>query len=300
MKLAFVFPGQGMQEPGMSAMLMRGTPERTYLERAVGSDVSRALERGGPQLERTDVLQPTLVAASLAVASQLSHAGVHPHIVAGHSVGEIAALAVAGGISSEEAVDVAATRGRLMAREAGAHPGGMLALLQATEESAHAALALGSRLGTVDLAAVNAPDQWVLSGETRPLEAIAAQFSSYRLPVAGAWHSKLMAGALPELLRGFQGLAIRPLRASLLLNRDGRPAVDVSTLPEILAGQLVRPVYWARTLATLHDLEVTDIVTVGPGRVLRGLIRKSLGDRVRIHMTEGDLGRTIDGLKRLT
>jgi len=286
-----------MQEPGLAQILEPGAPERAALERVVAGDVSRILERGGPGLERTDVLQPTLVAASLAVARALTEAGVRPDFVAGHSVGEFAALAVAGGISPTEAIELAAARGRLMALAASKHPGGMVALLQASEESAHAALALGRRHGVVDLAAINAPDQWVVSGENVALDAIAARFPSHRLAVAGAWHSRLMAEALPELTLALRTLSMQPLKTRLVANRDGLPVTEAADLAETLAGQLVRPVLWAESLRTLGRLEVTDIVTVGPGRVLRGLIRKSLGNSARIHMTDIDLGKTIQVLK---
>jgi [acyl-carrier-protein] S-malonyltransferase len=286
-----------MQEPAMADMLGRTTMERTWLERAVGSDVSRALERGGSQLERTDVLQPALVAVCLAVTARLFEAGVRPDVVAGHSVGEIPALAAAGAMSSEEAIGIAAVRGRLMAREAASNPGGMLALVQAGRDTAEAAIAVGAPHGVVGLAVVNAPDQWVLSGEDPALSVVASQFSSIRLRVSGAWHSNLMAGALPELLAELEALHLRPPRATFVANRTGQPTGDSSDLAEILAEQLVRPVQWAESVATLERLEVTDIVTVGPGRTLRSLIRKTLGSRVRIHATDADLEQTIGRLK---
>jgi len=297
-KLAFLFPGQGMQEPGMTAMLGAGSPMRLYLERTLGMDLSRPLERGGAQLERTDVLQPTLVAASLAVMARLTDSGIRPDVVAGHSVGEIAALAAAGGITVEEAIELAAVRGRLMAREAASHPGGMVALLQATAAMAEAAIAVGARDGVVGLAAVNAPDQRVIAGEAPALQAIASAFGGHRLPVTGAWHSRLMAGALPELVDAFNVLPIRPLHATLVVNRSGRPLGESEDLVELIAGQLVRPVQWLETLRTMVRLEITDILTIGPGRIMRGLIRKSLGSSVRVHTTEADLGRTIDAFKR--
>jgi [acyl-carrier-protein] S-malonyltransferase len=184
-----------------------------------------------------------------------------------------------------------------MAREAACHPGGMLALLQATGDIADAAVAVGAGHGLVALAAVNAPDQWVLSGEIPALQAVAAQFPSHRLPVAGAWHSNLMVGALPELLHEFRALPVRPLAATFIANRTGRPTGESEDLPEVLAEQLVRPVQWAASLATLERLEVTDVVVVGPGRILRSLVRKTLGTRLHVHVTDIDLERTIERLK---
>lgn len=281
----------------MGDALRPGSVERQALERAIGAPLMRALERGGPQLERTDVLQPVLVAIGLAVASRLAEAGIRPALVAGHSVGELAALAAAGATSCEDAIGIAAARGRLMAREAARRPGGMLALLEATASGVEAAVALGSRHGVLGLAAVNAPDQYVLAGEIPCLEAVAAEFPSRRLPVAGAWHCNLMEGALPDLLGELRALRIGPLHATFVANRTGRPMDASDDVCSILAGQLVRPVQWVESLATLESLGVTDVITVGPGRILRGLIRKNLGTRVRVHLTDVDLEQTIQRLK---
>lgn len=283
----------------MPDAIARGSAERAYLEQVLGSDLSRGLTHGGAQLERTDVLQPALVAACLAVTARLVEAGVEPTVVAGHSVGEIAALAAAGAVSPESAIELAAARGRLMAREASLHPGGMLALQEATEQTVDAALAVGGQQGDIGLAVVNAPDQWVLSGELRALDAVGAQFPSRRLQVAGAWHSKLMTGALAEFEHALRTLSVRPLRTTLVVNRTGKPMEAIDDLIAVLVGQLVRPVQWMASLMMLERLEITDVVTVGPGRILRGLVRKNLGTRVRVHTTEDaiDVAHTIDRLK---
>jgi [acyl-carrier-protein] S-malonyltransferase len=175
----------------------------------------------------------------------------------------------------------------------------MLALQEASRAAAEAAIALGGRHGVVALAAVNAPAQWVLSGEWPALDAIAAQFPSRRLPVAGAWHCPLMAAAVPEFLGELRALTPGPLTAALIVNRSGRALGKTDDLCEALAGQLVRPVQWAASLETLDSLVVTDIVTVGPGRILRGLIRKNIGTRVRVHTTEddADVERTVQRLR---
>jgi [acyl-carrier-protein] S-malonyltransferase len=296
-KLAFLFPGQGMQEPSMTDVLSPGGVERKALEQALGSQALRALERGGPQLERTDVMKTVLVAVGLAVASRLAQAGVVPSVVAGHSVGEIAALAAAGGTSFEAAIGLAAARGRLMAREAARRPGGMLALLDASANDAEAAVALGAQHGVIGLAAVNAPDQYVLAGQTPCLDAVAAQFPSRRLPVAGAWHCNLMEGALADLLGELRALRISPLRAAFVVNRTGQQLEPSDDVCSVIAGQLVRPVSWVASIATLESLGVTDVITLGPGRILRGLIRKNSGTRLRVHTTDVALEQTVERLK---
>lgn len=301
MKLAFLFPGQGMQESTLPDLLRGDSPELACLRRTLGGELSKALS-GGPALERTDILQPALVAVCLAMAARLAASGIRPQVVAGHSLGEIAAVAAAGSLSPEDAIAVAAVRGRLMAREAGRRPGGMLALLQADRNVAEAALAEGAPHGVIQLAAVNAPDQWVLSGEVPALNAVAVKFPSRRLPVVGAWHSQLMAGALTELMSDLTARPFRPLTAVFVANCGGEAIANPDALPAVLAQQLVRPVQWVTALATLERLQVTDIVTVGPGRVLRGLVRKSPARDIRVHTTEdeADLQRTAERLKGLT
>ena len=299
MKVAFLFPGQGMQDAVMPEFIKREGREQACLARNLGGELWRTLAPGQPSLERTDVLQPALVAVCLSVTARLLASGLRPEVVAGHSLGEIAAVAAAGGLSTEDAIAVAAARGRLMAREAARRPGGMLALLEATADVAEAAVSLGAPHGVIALAAVNAPDQWVLSGEARALDVVATRFASRRLPVVGAWHCELMAGALPELLSELEARPFRPLSATFVANRAGEPLGEREDLSRSLAEQLVRPVQWVATLTALERMKVTDVVTVGPGRILRGLVRKSLGSRVRVHGTEDDtdLERTVERLR---
>jgi [acyl-carrier-protein] S-malonyltransferase len=290
--VAFLFPGQGMEVPRMGLELARGHgPAGDLLDlasRVTGQDARRLLRRGGGALGRTEVLQPLLTAVSLGALRALSARGVRPDLVAGHSLGELAAWAAAGGISHEDAVSLAATRGRLMARQAALHPGGMAAL-RCGAEQVPAALERGRRRGALDLAAHNAPDEWVFSGDRPALRALAAAWPARPLQVSGPWHGRAMAGAADELRRAAAELAREQGAARLVCNDSGQEA-DPRQMPELLAGQLVRPVLWAASLATLVAAGVRDFVTLGPGRVLRGLARKNLGLSVRVHSTEDAAG----------
>jgi [acyl-carrier-protein] S-malonyltransferase len=257
-RIALLFPGQGME----------GTPR--------GPD--------GRWLTRTDEIQPWLVAESLRVAARLDKAGVRAVAVAGHSVGELAAWAAAGGLSFGVAVEIAAARGALMAREAEAHPGRMLALDGDAPVCPPGAV----------IACRNAPQKWVLSGSRDALASLQRAPGARWLAVTGAWHSPLMAGALDELRTLLQRVPATPTHTRWLSNRDGRAARDAD-IPTLIAEQLVHPVDWAATMRTLDELAVTDYVTVGPGRILRGLVRANLGARTRVHTTEddADFARTL-------
>jgi [acyl-carrier-protein] S-malonyltransferase len=240
--------------------------------------------------------------------------------VCGHSLGELAAWAAGGHVAAVDAIAVAALRGRVMAREASRHPGGMVAVrgrdaepartqrarsvglpAEAVESASEAraalepqdrvqhgvlarALAAGRARGSLVLAAENAPDERVVSGTEPALAAVLAAVPSARLPVAGAWHSPAMAGVVDELAAALAAVPARKPRALLVSNRTGAPAAPVD-VPALLAGQLVHPVRWVSVLETLRALGTTRYIVVGPGKLMRGLVRRTLGD-VPVHIVE--------------
>jgi [acyl-carrier-protein] S-malonyltransferase len=193
---------------------------------------------------------------------------------------------------------LASLRGRLMAREAARCPGGLVALVE--EPDVERALAVGRAAGWVEFGAENAPDEIVLSGDDAALRAIAKVCPSRRLPVAGAWHSAAMANAVDEFREALLGVRRSPARAKLVLNRDGLVVQDENQVPHWLAEQLTRPVRWRTTLETLHHAGARDFVTVGPGSILRALVRKNLGNDVRVWSTDGEshLRATVEALSR--
>jgi [acyl-carrier-protein] S-malonyltransferase len=283
--VAFVFGGQGTEVPRMGLELAEHVPRAAELLAraggAAGVDPGRVLAGGGPDFQRTAVIQPLLVAVGLGAVAAVA---VKPAFVAGHSLGELAAWAASGAITAEDAIALAAVRGRIMQREAAAHPGAMVAVA-GDESRLAAALALGRSFGSVVVAAHNAPGEWTVSGDERALAAIVARFGASRLPVSGAWHSPAMARGVDEFAAAARALGIRPAIASIIANRTGDVAAPAAMV-ELLAGQLVRPVEWAKTLATLAAHGVTRIVTFGPSKLMRSLVVKNLGTRVRVHAVE--------------
>jgi [acyl-carrier-protein] S-malonyltransferase len=186
-----------------------------------------------------------------------------------------------------------------MERAAEAHPGGMLAIVAGSDTAAHEALACGRAHGEIVLAARNSVDQWVLSGDEAALRRVAAAFPATRLPVQGPWHSPAMASAAEEWL--FALLAIPRTRghAGFVANRDGRLVTDEERIPHLLAGQLTQAVAWYETMITLGEAGVTHAVIMGPGRALRGLLRRHFGERLRVLLTEdeSDISSTIEVLR---
>jgi len=290
---ALLFAGQGVPPPWVARELLDTGPARALLaaaSEATGADVARLVARGGRALERPEILQPALVAVCLAVDALLEEAGVRPDLVLGHSLGELSAWAASGAIDRAAAVAAAALRGRLMAREAAARPGGMLALRGADQAACEEALAAGAAAGAISLAAENAPDEWVLAGDDAALAAAAAaaRVPSVRLPVAGPWHSPAMAGAEAELAAALAALPRRPSRALLVSGRDGRAiAAGDAEVPALLAGQLTRPNRFAPALRQLAACGASRLVAVGPGKLLRSLVRRTLGPSIEVDVADG-------------
>jgi len=290
MTLAFLVPGQGSRDlvhvVDFARKLARG---KEWLEQAAASidlPVSRWLDQGGRLLEPTEVLQPVLTAISLVIAEELAFRGIRPDYVAGHSLGEIAAIAIAGWISYSDAISLACLRGRLMAREAKRHPGGLLALLE--KNDLERALSLGKEAGWVEFGADNAPDELVLSGNDAALRAIASACSSRRLPVVGPWHSSAMVDAVEEFRNALAACETHPLQAQVILNRDGGILDAKIDTPACLADQLIRPIQWSKSLQTMLKSGVTGFITLGPGAVMRALVRKNLGPEEQVWIADSE------------
>jgi acyl transferase domain-containing protein len=285
--IAFLFAGQGVELPWVDAALLREPAVAALVALAsehAGADVAHLLARGGRELERCEIVQPAFVAVCLGVHRLLDAAGVRPDVVLGHSLGELTAWAAAGGIACEDAVAIAARRGRLMAREAARHPGGMLRV-KGDRAVVERALAVGREAGWICIAACNGPDEHAVSGDDAALARVAAHFPATRLAVAGAWHSPAMADAVDELAEVQRAVARRPMRARFVANRDGAFAHD-DDVPDLLVGQLVRPVEFVASLATLVDAGVRRWLAVGPGKMIRALVHRNVGVACDVEMID--------------
>lgn len=282
-RLCLLFPGQGAREVHRATQWLRDSPLLQLALTEAGLTAAELDAKAGRALERTEVLQPVLTAVSLAVHAQLPR--LQPALLLGHSLGEVAALAAAGVLSPEDAVRLAARRGALMAREASTHPGGLVAF----DSEAAAQRALDAIPG-LQLAARNAPDEVVLSGTA---DALAKVRGGRRVPVSGPWHHAAMAGAVEAFRGELSRFAAHPPQPgnSILRNADGEPGLALSAL----ADQLTAPVEFTRCLGMARARGVDTFVTVGPGLVLRGLVRKNLGASMRVLTTEdaADLQRTV-------
>lgn len=245
--------------------------------RVTGVDVPRALERGGRALSRTDVLQPVLVAVGLASAEALARTEPPPPFVAGHSLGELTAACWSASLSIEEALELAALRGRLMARCAEASPGGMLAVRGVSDDELDRALRRAEDYGEVTIGAINTADEIVLTGDEDALVIVAGQLDMPIAPlrVAGAWHSEHMRPAVEPFREACVRLfADRPPRAPLVSACRGR-RIEPEELVDALADGLVEPVRFRAAVSALGREGVDRACLPAPSRTTRSLLRRA-------------------------
>jgi [acyl-carrier-protein] S-malonyltransferase len=255
------------------------------------------------EITDTAVTQPLVVAATLLAYEELTKRGLPQTaetIVAGHSVGEIAAYAIAGVISADDAVKLAATRGAEMAKACAVEPTGMSAVLGGDEAEVLA------RLESLDLVPANrnAAGQIVAAGAVAALEKLAedlpAKARVRQLATAGAFHTQYMASALEGYAAAAESVTTTEPTATLLSNADGQPVASAADAMEKLVSQLTKPVRWDLCTATLRDrfqgAERAGIVEFPPAGTLVGIAKRELkGTPTRAVKTPADL----DGLDEL-
>jgi [acyl-carrier-protein] S-malonyltransferase len=233
------------------------------------------------EITNTAVTQPLVVAATLLAHRELSRRGVFTDtgqelLAAGHSVGEIAAYAIAGVISADDAVVLAATRGAEMAKACADESTGMSAVLGGDESD------VLSRLEQLDLVAANrnAAGQIVAAGRLTALDKLAedppAKARVRALGVAGAFHTEFMQSALDGYAAAAEKVTTAEPTATLLSNRDGKPVSSATDAIEKLVGQLTRPVRWDLCTETLRQHDVTAIVEFPPAGTLTGIAKREL------------------------
>jgi [acyl-carrier-protein] S-malonyltransferase len=267
-QIAVLFPGQGSQTPGMRQIVERLRPDLLELApTAVGDDPFERVEEG------TRFAQPAILCAALAGWEALK-AELRPDFLAGHSLGELTALAAAGALSDADALQLVAARGRLMqeAQEAGGG-GGMLAVRAPASDVRE----LAGRCGLA-VANDNSPEQVVLSGPEPGLDAAVAELRerklrAKRLPVRGAFHSPAMEPALPRFRSALDQVEVRESEVPVFSCVTAEPFDDPR---ERLAQALSSPVRWLDVLRRLRARGVERFVETGPGKVLTGLVRHSL------------------------
>jgi acyl transferase domain-containing protein/NAD(P)H-dependent flavin oxidoreductase YrpB (nitropropane dioxygenase family)/NAD(P)-dependent dehydrogenase (short-subunit alcohol dehydrogenase family) len=310
-RVAFLFPGQGSQVVDMGRDIAVAFPEarETFerADRALGDFSGRPLsgyvfpppsftaedaERREAELTETDVAQPALAAADLAYLHVLRALGVEPEMAAGHSFGELVALAAAGCVDEDELVRLSEARGRFM-REAAASESGAMAAVDAAPDALEPLV----RGGDVVAANLNAPEQTVVSGPRASVGA-AVEWCAERgigarlLPVACAFHTPHMAPAQRRFAEVLERTALRRPGFPVYSNTTGdRHADDPSGIAGVLAEHLVRPVQFVSEVDGMYRDGARVFVEVGPRSVLTGLAGRTLGEREHLAVSVDRAGR---------
>jgi acyl transferase domain-containing protein/NAD(P)H-dependent flavin oxidoreductase YrpB (nitropropane dioxygenase family)/NAD(P)-dependent dehydrogenase (short-subunit alcohol dehydrogenase family) len=299
--IAFLFPGQGSQTVDMARDVAVVFPEvRAAFERAdraLAGRLERPLSdyvfppppfgadeaaRRQAELTATDIAQPALGATGLAYLELLQAMGVRPAMTAGHSYGELLALAAAGSLTEPDLLRLSEARGRFMREETAAESGGMVAVGAPPEELEEL---LGDELVVANL---NAPRQTVLSGSRAAVERAvewcrARGTPAQALPVACAFHSPYVARAKQSFAAELARTAIAAPRLPVFSNTSAaRYPEDPHAVAEVLGEHLVRPVDFVHEISAMHDAGARVFVEVGPRNVLSGLVGRILGDRPHV------------------
>src|SRR5580693_4405008 len=304
--LLLAAPGQGAQAPGFLGewLELPGFADRLgALSELAGCDLIRCgTTADAEEIKDTSIAQPLLVAAAVTAAAELLGgadqadeladaalaAGVGA--TAGHSVGELAAGAIAGTLSAEDAVRLVRVRGQAMAQAAAVEPTGMTAVLGGDEQEVLAALEAHG----LTPANVNGAGQIVAAGTLEQLAAFAAdpppRARLRPLSVAGAFHTSHMAPAVGALRAAADGMAVRSPRLALLSNRDGAVVRSGGDWMERIVTQVSAPVRWDKCMQTMADLGVTALIELPPAGTLTGLAKRALrGIQVVALKTPDDL-----------
>lgn len=283
-KTAYIFPGQASQYVGMTADFYQSSDKaKQMLDQAnqvLGFDILKIMFNGPDEaLKQTEVTQPAIFIHSVLVTTFLKS---DFHAVAGHSLGEYSALCAAGVFDFETGLKLVRLRGQLMQKAGEENPGTMAAVIGATNEAIDEACKEAVSAGIVQPANYNSPGQVVISGSVdgvrKAMELVKTKGAKIvkELVVSGAFHSPLMASASEKLGEALKATAFSQPKIPIYMNVTGKPTQNSDEIKSLLLQQLTSPVKWDDSVRNMANDGVTSFVEVGPGKVLQGLVKRTV------------------------
>ncbi len=279
---AYVFPGQGAQFSGMGKDIYESSNEAKQMfdkaNEILGFDIKSIMFEGSDEeLKQTKVTQPAIFLHSVILAKTLVDS-FKPDMVAGHSLGEFSALVAAGALNFEDGLGLVYKRALAMQKACEAEPSTMAAII-GLEDSVVEDIC--SNIEEVVVAAnYNCPGQLVISGSIAGIDLACEKLTeagarrALKLPVGGAFHSPLMEPARTELAEAINSTNIKDPICPVYQNVNASPMTDASTIKENLIAQLTSPVRWTQIMQNMIADGASEVIEVGPGKVLQGLFKK--------------------------
>jgi [acyl-carrier-protein] S-malonyltransferase len=286
MSIAYIFPGQGSQAPGMGKDLARKFEPAKQIFEEADAALDFALSElcfQGPaeELQLTENTQPAILTTSIATLRVMEAEGFpKPDYVAGHSLGEYSALVTAGSLSLSDAVKTVRARGRYMQKAVPVGTGAMAAILGSDIETVNAACAEAAEGEVCSAANINSPGQIVIAGDAAAIDRAIPILKergakrALKLNVSAPFHCALMKPAQDRLALDLDGISFTDATVPVITNVDAAPRQSGDKLRDSLVRQVSQPVRWLESVEFLINQGVQTFIEIGPGKVLSGLVRQ--------------------------